>query len=190
MPREEPSSDFAGNDDTDGRAPGNWWSTYPLEAQKEIRFDAWLVGGYFLVSLLLVFLCVMDCHPHWIPVDCDTSGVVGSLVCSFVGGVFGGALFSMKWLYHSVARQKWNLDRRLWRIFTPLISGGLAMMMVMLVSSNILRIFDKDAISNRLSILAFASLVGYFSDSAAGKLAELAQTLFGVNQESRSRKKS
>jgi hypothetical protein len=43
---------------------------------------------------------------------------------AWIGGVLGGSVFSIKWLYHSIARGKWHLDRRPWRFLTPLMSGA------------------------------------------------------------------
>jgi hypothetical protein len=86
----------------------------------------------------------------------------------------------IKWLYHSVARGSWHLDRRLWRIFTPHISGGLSFFVLALISSGALRIFDRKATESFALVVGLGFLVGYFSDSAIAKLTELAETLFGT----------
>src|SRR5262249_13664205 len=88
-----------------------------------------------------------------------------------------------KWLYHVVARKRWHMDRRVWRFCTPLISAGLAFAMVAIVSSGVLRIFDPKAFDSPSMILGFSFLVGYFSDSAAAKMTEIAETLFGPSRE-------
>lgn len=94
----------------------------------------------------------------------------------------GGTLFDIKWLYHSVARQIWHMDRRLWRFFTPHISGGLAFIVLTLISSGLLRVFDQHAIESPSLVLGMTFLVGYFSDSTVAKLAEIADTIFGTTR--------
>jgi hypothetical protein len=105
---------------------------------------------------------------------------------AWFSGLLGGTLYDAKWLYHSVARQLWHLDRRIWRIFTPHISGGLAFVVVSLIASGLLKVFDNHAVDSNTMVIGMGFLVGYFSDSAIAKLAEIAETLFGT---SRSREK-
>ena len=92
----------------------------------------------------------------------------------------GGTIFAIKWLYHSVARGIWHEDRRLWRLWTPWISLGLAFVFWALMSSGLLKIFNPAAMSSELTTLSLGFLIGYFSDAATAKLAEVANTLFGV----------
>jgi hypothetical protein len=101
---------------------------------------------------------------------------------AWLGGTLGGTLFSIKWLYHVVAKQLWHLDRRLWRLFTPHLSGGLAFAVFTMVSSGILSIFNTTATSSPSLIVGSSFLVGYFSDNATAKLHEVAVTLFGTNR--------
>jgi len=53
--------------------------------------------------------------------------------------------------------------------------------MIVLMSSGILRVFDTKELSKSAVIVGVGFLVGYFSDSAIGKLTEIANTLFGSN---------
>jgi hypothetical protein len=101
---------------------------------------------------------------------------------AWAAGTRGGVLFDLKWLYHTVARGLWHLDRRLWRIFTPHISGGLSFFVLALISSGALRIFDSKATNSPALIVGLGFLVGYFSDSAIAKLTEVAETLFGTTR--------
>jgi hypothetical protein len=101
---------------------------------------------------------------------------------AWLGGTLGGTLFDAKWLYHSVAKKLWHLDRRLWRLFTPHISGGLAFAVIALVSSGLFRIFDHTATNSNALVVGLSFLVGYFSDSAIAKLTEIAETLFGTTR--------
>jgi hypothetical protein len=119
---------------------------------------------------------------HWMGLSDLEYNCILKYGMAWLGGVFGGTLFAVKWLYHSVARQIWHLDRRLWRLFTPHISGGLAFVFVALISSGILRIFDRKAVDSLSLIFGVGFLVGYFSDSAIAKLTEIADTLFGASR--------
>jgi len=98
---------------------------------------------------------------------------------AWLGGSLGGTLFDLKWLYHSVAKGVWHVERRLWRILIPHISGGYAFAVIVLISSGIFRIFDAATLSRPSVVVGIGFLVGYFSDSAIGKLNEIANTLFG-----------
>ena len=88
----------------------------------------------------------------------------------------------MKWLYHSVAKRLWNEDRRLWRLFTPHISGAVSLFTILLIASGVLQIFNEDFINRLLLVLGVGFVVGYFSDKALAKLAETADTLFGTTK--------
>jgi hypothetical protein len=101
---------------------------------------------------------------------------------AWAAGTLGGVLFDLKRLYHTVARGLWHLDRRLWRIFTPHISGGLSFFVLALISSGALRIFDSKATNSPALVIGLGFLVGYFSDSAIAKLTEVAETLFGTTR--------
>jgi hypothetical protein len=112
----------------------------------------------------------------------ETYEAILTYVLAWLGGVLGGTLFAIKWLYHVVARKYWHLDRRLWRLFTPHLSGGLAFAFITLISSGILRVFDRNASQSRALVVAVSFLVGYFSDSAVAKLSEIAKTIFGASR--------
>ena len=109
---------------------------------------------------------------------------------AWLGGTFGGTMFDIKWLYHSVAKQIWHQDRRLWRVFTPHISGGLAFVVVALISSGLLRVFDRYATESKSLVFGLAFLVGYFSDNSIAKLAEVAGTIFGSVRANKKKDKS
>jgi len=95
------------------------------------------------------------------------------------GGGLGGTLFGLKWLYHSVAKGQWNLDRRLWRFFTPWISAILALAFIALVAADVVRLFNSSIIHRLSAVFGVSFLVGYFSDTTIGKLNEIVAVLFG-----------
>lgn len=176
------TSGFGPADPTDNRELLDWSSKYPAEARREIRCEAIYLGSL----LMLVPLAMVVLWLRWpqaslgIP-PCDYD-VVLKYALAWLGGTLGGVLFDLKWLYHSVARQKWHMDRRLWRVFTPHISGGLAFSAIALIESNVLQVFDPRVVGRSVTVVGFSFLVGYFSDSAIAKLGEVADTLFGPSR--------
>ena len=173
---------FAPANPTDNREPLDWKSKYPVEAWGCIVRE----GAYLAILLAsvpaLTLLSWTEAPKHWLGLTDQKYGPVLKYSLAWLGGMLGGTMFSLKWLYHSVARQIWHLDRRPWRIFTPHISGGLAFAVVTLVSSGVLRIFDRAATNSKPLVVGLSFLVGYFSDSAIAKLTEIAETLFGASR--------
>jgi hypothetical protein len=172
---------FAPDDPTDGRQPLDWKSNYP-DAQRGI----WIEAGYLFALLVLIPVLMVTSWlgfpKRWLKVADSTYEPILRYLLAWLGGMLGGTLFAIKWLYHVVARKYWHMDRRLWRLFTPHISGGLAFATVALISSGLLRVVDHQATTSHSLVVAIAFLVGYFSDSAAAKLSEIAETLFGASR--------
>jgi len=191
---------FAPADYSDGRKVADqqalkWDTLYPEEARKRIRAEA-IYLGVVLLSLFLAFLyCLSETlatESGAIQPPSDTgnprvatppSSLFLVYVTAWLSGSIGGTLFSIKWLYHSVAKQIWHKDRLLWRLFTPHMSGCLAFFMVLLVASGVIRIFDEQFFRRVISVVGFGFLVGYFSDKALAKMAEVADTLFGKTED-------
>ncbi|MCI0624736.1 MAG: hypothetical protein L0387_24340 [Acidobacteria bacterium] len=174
---------FGQDDPTDNRGLGDWQSKYtdPL-ARRAIRVEAvYLAALLFVVPILMLVLWLGN-PKGWLGIGEEQYGPVARYGLAWLAGVLGGTLFDLKWLYHSVARQRWHLDRRLWRLFVPHMSGGLAFVMVALVASGFVRIFDSRAVESPAAVVSIAFLVGYFSDRAIAKLTELAETLFGTSR--------
>ncbi len=180
-----PSTGFAPSDINDGRQRYEWESRYPLEALSEIKAERL----YLFLLLYSIPTLMMLVWTKWIWGEMGLGQVRYQVFAKFayawLGGMLGGTLFDLKWLYHSVAKGMWHQDRHLWRIFTPHISGTLAFSFVLLISSNLLKIFDQNTFSSSMSVVAVSFLVGYFSDSAIAKLTELSETLFGTSRKIR-----
>jgi hypothetical protein len=174
---------FGQADPTDGREFLEWKSKYsdPL-ARQGIRFEAIYLGFFLLAAPLAMLILWLEYPKHWLRLSDQSYRHLLHFSMAWLGGTLGGTLFDVKWLYHSVARQLWHLDRRLWRLFTPHISGGLAFAMVALIGSGLVRIFDSRAVNSLSSVVGISFLVGYFSDSAVAKLTEVAETLFGTSR--------
>jgi len=177
---EAPDPGFAPEDYSDGRKLGEWRSRYEKEAWAFIRWEAaYLVMLFFAISAAM-FLIWLGYPQKRLGLSEIKSIAFARYGLAGLAGMFGGVLFGMKWLYHSVAKQLWNLDRRLWRYFTPVISGGLAFVTILVAES--FGVLDPNLVSTDARTTAFGFLVGLFSDNALAKLAEVAQTLFGTTQ--------
>jgi hypothetical protein len=171
---------FAPSDPFDGRKQGDWQTRYadPM-ARKAIRLEVACVSVTFFacpVLLLLVWLVPKRLPSTSLGHIVDAGSVYAY---AWLGGLFGGNLFSMKWLYHSVAHSIWNRDRRLWRLMAPHASAGIAFVFVCIVRSRLFVVFNPDALNDPAATVGFSFLVGYFSDTALAKLADIAYSLFG-----------
>ena len=175
-------SGFGPADPTDNRQPLDWSSKYPDAARREIRLEAAYLGLLLLFVPVTMLILWLRQPEAWFSLPANSYNVVLKYGLAWLSGTLGGILFGLKWLYHSVARQSWHMDRRLWRIFTPHISGGLAFAVIALIESNILRVFDRQVIDRSVTVVALAFLIGYFSDSSIAKLGEIADTLFGPSR--------
>ncbi len=168
---------FAPEDFTDGRKLGDWRSQYEPEALRSIRWEAAYLLAMLAIATVMMFLIWLGAPQKRLGLSNESTLVFARYTMAGLAGTLGGILFAMKWLYHSVAKHIWNLDRRWWRYFTPVISGGLAFATILIVES--FGVFDPNLVSTRARTSAFGFLVGLFSDNAMAKLAEVAQTLFG-----------
>jgi hypothetical protein len=176
-------SAFGQVDPTDNREIGDWRSKYTdPEANRAIRFEAVYLGALLALVPLCMLVLWLEYPKAWLHLTDQRYSVLVRYGLAWLAGVLGGTLYDAKWLYHTVARQLWHRDRRIWRLFTPHISGGLAFAVVTLVASGFLRILDPHAVDSPTKTIGIGFLVGYFSDSAVAKLAEIAETLFGPSR--------
>lgn len=194
---EDSKTGFAPSDLTDGREVGEWKSRYPDDARRQIRAEAIYLGILLFVGPVLMALVCSERPAAWLgfeqinpenltanPNATSSKTIVAfrpfaRYVCAWLGGLLGGTVFSIKWLYHSVGKNIWNIDRRLWRLFTPHVSGALAFAFVLLCSSGIIAIINNQILNTYTAVIAIAFLAGYFSDMALAKFYEIAKTLFG-----------
>jgi hypothetical protein len=173
---------FAPSDPLDGRSPLEWQSKYEPGAKNEIRKEAGYLGALLAIIPVALFVVWLEFPKVWFGIPPEKYPSFARFSASWLSGTLGGTLFAIKWLYHTVARRIWHLDRRLWRLFTPHISGGLSFSVFALISSGIVRVFDRTALHSLPAIVGVGFLVGYFSDSAIAKLSEVAETLFGASR--------
>lgn len=169
---------FAPRDLTDGRGLGEFRSRY---TERAAQWGIAIEAVYLAVVLVTVpaLLVILYLRVFTFGLASGQYGVVSHYAYAWEGGTLGGALFSIKWLYHSVAHGRWNEDRRLWRLFTPHLSAGLAFAVAVLVDGHALNVFDSRVVGDPRTVIGLGFLVGYFSDSVTGKLADVAGRLFG-----------
>ena len=124
------SPPFGQSDPTDGRQLLDWRSKYSdPAAQHGILVEAVYVGALLLLLPIAMLALWLEYPKNWLHLNDEKYAIVLRYGLAWLSGVLGGTLYDTKWLYHSVARQTWHMDRRIWRLFTPHISGGLAFAM-------------------------------------------------------------
>lgn len=171
-----------GHDYTDSRVPWDWSSRYPSEARSQINLEAWILGGLLLLTLLGASLClgIRDDGTHAFSLGSVDVHVSFRLIAIFLTGCVGGSTFSIKWLIHSVAKGKWHLDRRYWRLLVPLIGGVYACVVMTLFGAGLFAAPANAGVSALPGTAALAFLVGYFSDGVSGLLSNVANAVFGT----------
>ncbi len=171
------SSGFAPGDITDRRKPGDWKTRYPKSAWIHIIIESVYLAIILFLVMLITLLIVINYFDFF-----ENNEPLKKYFLAWLGGTLGGVLYDIKWLYHTVAKELWNVDRKLWRIFTPHLSGALAFIIIILISSGILNIFDEKSLDSPSTSYGLGFLIGYFSDAAIGKLSEVATTFFGATE--------
>lgn len=174
---------FAPRDLTDGRPVGEYRTRY---SDGRARWGIFGEAVYLGIVLLAVpiLMAVIYLRLSRFPLSTQQYAVISHYAYAWLGGTLGGSLYSIKWLYHSVGHGTWNEDRRLWRVFTPHLSAGLAFAVAVLVDGHTINIFDARVVSDPRTVVGLSFLVGYFSDSVVAKLAEFAESIFGSHRRS------
>lgn len=97
-----------------------------------------------------------------------------------VAGMIGGTVFDLKWLYHSVAWNKWNRDRILWRLIVPINSAAVSLFFGLLLSSGLVPFVMRDTFESVFAVLGGGFVFGYFSDNILAALQNFSRRLFGT----------
>lgn len=170
------TASFAPVDLTDGRKPWEWRSRWSPEARRMMALEASYLTLLLFLGPVLLLLLATGRFGDW---DSGNMALASRPAAAWLGGLLGGTIFGIKWLYHTAAKGSWHEDRRLWRLLTPHVSGGLACSFAILAGSGLIAIFDRQSFTSVGVNFGFGFVVGYFSDAAIAKLAELAEVLFG-----------
>jgi hypothetical protein len=169
------------HDYTDGRKLWDWDSHYPTEARAHMNTEAYVLIGMLTVALFSDCICLglagqaASCTVHGMQIWINFR-----LLAIFFTGCVGGITFSMKWLFHSVAKGKWNFDRRYWRFLVPVIGGVYACVVMTLFGAGLFAMQPTEQSSAMPTTAALAFLVGYFSDGVSGLLSNVANAVFGT----------
>lgn len=176
------------DDLTDCRQPGDFATRYPSRAWIQIILELiYLIVILFIVSGTLIVIgtgisiartekVVSILYYYELPRD--RQFLIWLTVA--LSGMVGGIAFALKWLYHSVAKYRWNQYRWLWRILVPTLSGVLAVFLGFMVVSGIVPFMNRNSFDNFLVALGFGFFVGYFSDNALAGLSKFANKTFGT----------
>jgi hypothetical protein len=175
-------------DYTDGRAPYDWQSKFPVEARKHICCEAVILALTLLILICLTSIALVFSGSTY-PVAFPTLGpnvsanIDPRMIVLFLCGAVGGTTFSIKWLIHAVAKGSWHLDRQLWRLFVPLVGGVYACAVLTLLDSGMILGRAGDVSRGTASAASMAFLIGYFSDGVSGLLTNIANAVFGTIRE-------
>jgi len=154
-----------------------WRSFYPSEAWRRIRWE-----GIYLASVLVfavvvtVLLLKLNLHA--------SHQVIERMLCCALGGITGSWIYSVKWYVRVVSKGIWRHDLIAWRIATPFTGIFLAVSAYAMIEAGFFGVtFTKQPDTDvRMYAYAIGFLIGLFADVVMGKLAEVAETLFGRAQ--------
>ena len=176
-----PSQDLADGpkpfENDDGRKRGEWETRYPREVWHSILIEGAYLVTIFLLCIVCLFYTWIDGFSSLLSIHEAKTLSLNRYLFYLFGGILGGVLFGMKWLYHSVARGFWNVDRKPWRYLVPILSGGFAFASSFVIEAGLSRI---PASGREAEYVAVGFLIGYFSDKAIAKLSEVADIVFGA----------
>lgn len=138
--------------------------------------------------LLLTFI-VAGLHVFWLSTGrINVPPMTKLYLYSFLGGFLGGWTFDTKWFYRVTAmgkdnqyKWKWEAKKIYWRILIPPFSGALAFGTYAILSANILPFHLFNARSG-LTAFGCSYLIGCFSDTAFGWIAQLSNSMLQGEQ--------
>jgi len=169
-------------DYTDGRKPWEWESKYPAAARREMNIETGTLITMLVISILGAGVCLgLADQSFSMSMGGPKLTISFRLLAIFFTGSVGSVTFSIKWLIHSVAKGKWHLDRRYWRLMTPAIGGAYACVVMTFFASGMFAAQTAAAPTAGIApTAALAFLVGYFSDGVSGLLSNIANAVFGT----------
>lgn len=166
-------------DATDNRKPYESESKYSRKIQLEIWAEAFYLFLILSLSIVVLFFTWKGTLGHYLQLSPNQWTIAKKFLYYIAAGMLGGITFGLKYFYRVVARGLWNQDRRVWRIFSPIIASIVAFMTGILIDASII---SPGHVINGSSVLAIGFLAGYFADEAVGKMYEVANVIFGPNK--------
>lgn len=178
--RSKTSAPFAPAEPTDGRGRGEWKTRYiDAAARRQIALE----GLYILVFIVIAVAALAALAVQWPRPQSGLSShkweALAPYADAWFGGAVGGALFSGKWLIHTVARGTWNQDRLPWRLFTPWLGAGAGFVVVLLSASRVLPLFDSGFVHTGAGASGISLLIGFSADRTLSRLEGFAQDHIG-----------
>lgn len=172
----------------DGRQAGDWRSRYDRRAWIQISIEFALLFFYLLIACYFLVESVTTKSPENTKDGLVYSPLLGvyfveeyfKWVALAAAGFVGGAVFDLKWLYHSVAKGIWNVDRCLWRIIVPFNSSMVSLFTGFLFASGVIPFLRNESFEDYYVFLGFGFVFGYFSDNILAALQNLAKQVFGT----------
>lgn len=168
-------------DPTDGREKYQWKSSYPEEAKRKIRLEAFYLSFVFFATLVFILLTWKGITADWLNVAGKPAEVLRKYSYYVAAGTLGGSVFSIKFMYRVVARGYWHVDRQMWRYLTPVVSFGVAFAGGALIEASM---FSGRPPLSGAAIVGTGFLIGYFADQAIAKMYEVANVIFGATNKS------
>lgn len=166
-----PPIPFAPAAPTDGRDVGDWRTRYvEAAARRQIALE----GLYLLVVIAIIVAALLAMALQWPRPQVGISPArwqsLAPYADAWFGGALGGALFSGKWLIHTVGRGTWNQDRLPWRLFTPWLGAGAGFVVVLLSASRVVPLFDSGFVHTGAGATGISLLIGFFADRTFSRL--------------------
>jgi D-serine dehydratase len=172
---------------TDGRPAGAYESAYPLGVWTQIAVELiYLVSAEIISLTLLLMLAIYASRMQKTGFFFDLLGpypASANLVAYLsigLSGACGGCTFSLKWLYHTVAKKRWHRDRMVWRMVVPISSAFLALFSGLMIISGLVPFLARAPLTIPATGAAYGFFVGVFSDNVLAALQKLAQNIFGT----------
>jgi len=169
----------------DGRDTGAWQSVYPFWARLWIYLELiylllLMLGGVSVIAICAASSLSVETVPLLPNRPFGTDEEVLFWISTGTSGVLGGTVMTLKWHYHCVAKKLWHVDRRVWRLTTPLLSGVVSLFVVMLLISEIMPIISLENVKTPIGGSALAFLLGLFSDNILAALQNFAVRTIGT----------
>lgn len=174
-------------DTRDGRKLGNWKSRYPCRAWVWIVLElSYLVFVLSAASGVLIYIghlvSTADGDTVRLADGWEPAVILLKWIAVALAGFIGGTTYDLKWLYHSVARNTWNVDRVLWRIGVPPVSGTVAVFFSFLLDAGFVNLTGAKPIGWYAAI-GLGFLFGYFSDNVVAYLYRWSNRFFGLTKQ-------
>ncbi|MET4807708.1 hypothetical protein [Limibacillus sp. MBR-115] len=176
----------------DGRPTGEWKTRYVFRAWLQISGEFLLLFLYLAVANYFLIEAITEK-----PAEIARDGFIYSTlfgvyvseenarwIALVLAGFVGGTVFDLKWMYHSVAKGIWNVDRCLWRIIVPFNSAMVSLFTGFLFKSGVVPFLKNESFDNYYVLLGLGFVFGYFSDNILAALQNLAKKAFGTLDDS------